>query len=85
MCSSNDLPPDLEAKALKQFDILLSKGEILYEPSRTSIRWAQGFEVCGGLFIVDDDADAVGSLLISHAVPIRPYNGLEQEASTLTR
>ncbi|KAL9135548.1 MAG: hypothetical protein Q9175_003256 [Cornicularia normoerica] len=40
-----EIPPDLEAKALQQFDTSLSKGEILYEPPRTSVRWAQGFQV----------------------------------------
>ena len=45
MCSSSDLPPDLEAIALKQFDTLLDQGQIFYEPPKTSIRWAQGFQV----------------------------------------
>lgn len=40
-----ELPPDLEAKALRQFDTLVSRGEILYEPPKTSIRWIQGFQV----------------------------------------
>ena len=39
------IPPELEMIALRMFDNLVAKGEILYEPLRTSINWVQGFQV----------------------------------------
>ena len=39
------LPPELEMVALRTFDNLVAKGEILYELPRTSVNWVQGFQV----------------------------------------
>lgn len=39
------IPPELEMIALRTFDKLVAKGEILYERPRTSVNWVQGFQV----------------------------------------
>lgn len=43
--NNNEGPSDLEATALLKFDSLVDKGEIFYEQPRTSVIWAQGFQV----------------------------------------
>ena len=53
MSISSDLPPDLEAIALRTFDNLVAKGEILYELPKTSVVWAQGFQVLERRFMAD--------------------------------
>ena len=45
MDSNIAIPPELEMIALRTFDDLVAKGEILYEPPKTSIDWVQGFQV----------------------------------------
>ena len=45
MDSNIAIPPELEMIALRTFDNLVAKGEILYEPPRTSVDWVQGFQV----------------------------------------
>lgn len=62
MYSNREIPPELEAIALRKFDSLVDKGEIQYERPKTSIVWAQGFEVLERCFTADIHTDAVGPL-----------------------
>ncbi|KAF6229721.1 hypothetical protein HO173_011368 [Letharia columbiana] len=44
MDSNREIPPELEAIALRKFDSLVDRGEIQYERPKTSVVWAQGFQ-----------------------------------------
>ena len=45
MDSNIAIPPELEMIALRTFDNLVAKGEILYEPPTSSVDCVQGFQV----------------------------------------
>ena len=62
MDSNIAIPPELEMIALRTFDNLVAKGEILYEPPRTSVEWVQGFQVLNNRSTADTNTDAVEPL-----------------------